>query len=126
MLAPALTPLLNQVTTDDRRLPQLLLLLKILIRHQEWCRNKPPDLLRVFEDPEVQEFLQINRYQNTLWCNKESLESFIAWLGIISLWRELDPESDELLERYLEAAEKSGYRFQELLDMMHEQRSLRS
>lgn len=126
LLAPALTPLLNQITDDDRRLPQLLLLLKILIRHRGWCRNKPPDLLRIFKDPEVQEFLQANRYQNTLWCSKESLESLIAWLGIICIRRELDPESGELLEKYLEAAEKSGYRFQELLDMMHEQRSLRS
>jgi len=126
LLAPVLIPLLNQVTAADQRLPQLLLLLKILIRHREWCRNKPPDLLRVFEDPEVQEFLQVNRYQNTLWCNKDSLESLIAWFGIISLRQELDTENDELLEEYLEAAEKSGYRFQELLDMMHEQRSLRS
>ncbi len=126
LLAPVLTPLLNQVTDDDQRLPQLLLLLKILIRHQAWCRNKPPDLLRVFEDPEVQEFLQVNRYQNTLWCKKESLKSLIAWLGIISLRWEPGPGNDELLEKYLEAAEKNGYRFQELLDMMDEQRSLRS
>ncbi|MQY77417.1 MAG: hypothetical protein GH155_07315 [Spirochaeta sp.] len=126
LLAPALTLLLNQVTTDDRRLPQLLLLLKILIRHREWCRDKPPDLLRVFEDPEVQEFLQVNRYENTLWCSKESLVSLIAWLGIISLLQEQDPENDELLEKYLEAAKKSDYRFQDLLDMMHEERSLRT
>lgn len=126
LLAPAVVQLLNQVTDDDLQLPQLLLLLKILIRHQGWCRNKPPDLLRVFKDPEVQEFLQVNRYQNTLWCSKDLLESLIAWLGIICIRREPDPESNELLEKYLEAAENNGYRFQELLDMMHEQRSLRS
>ena len=126
LLAPAVTRLLNQVTVADRQLPQLVLLLKILIRHKGWCRSKPPDLLWVFEDPEVQEFLQINRYQNTLWCSRESLESLIAWLGIICIRREPDPGRDELLEKYLEAAEKNGYRFQELLDIMHEQRSLRS
>ncbi len=93
---------------------------------EEGSWDQPPDLLRIFKDPEVQEFLQANRYQNTLWCSKESLESLIAWLGIICIRRELDPESGELLEKYLEAAEKSGYRFQELLDMMHEQRSFRS
>jgi len=119
LLAPALNQLLHQIITTEQKWPQLLLLLKILIRYREWCRNKPPDLLRVFEDPETQEFLQVNSYQDTLWCNREALESLIAWLGIISLRQEPEPENDELLASYLEAAEKSGYRFQELLDMMH-------
>ena len=40
---------------------------------------------KLLEDQDVQQFLQINRYQDVLWFNKEAFEMLIGWLFEIAV-----------------------------------------
>jgi hypothetical protein len=62
-------------------------LIKVLTTHQGWFEAGKPGPTHAFQtlqallaEGEVQRFLQINRYQDVLWFNKESFERLTCWL----------------------------------------------
>ncbi|HDP98071.1 MAG TPA: alpha-amylase [bacterium] len=68
-----------------------LLLIKILISHQNCIETVVTNhktvsqvAAQLFEDAAVRELLQVNRYQDVLWFNKEAIESLNSWLMTIS------------------------------------------
>ena len=76
----------------------------------------------ILSDPEVQSFIQINRYKNVLWFSKENFEKFIKNLTIIGLLNtrsqnDLDNENvnERLIliyqnaDQWIENAEKAQY-----------------
>jgi hypothetical protein len=81
------------------------LLIKIFTAHQSWyIKEEQPDAYTLLEpflnDSEVQQFLQINRYREMLWFNKETFELFLSWMlftGTIAIM------SDEGLEKSKQA-----------------------
>ncbi len=120
---------------NDQQAWQAIALIKILTSHQNWYESDghmPGRAYRIFtrfmEDQEVQHFLQINRYQDILWFNKESFESFIAWLFEIAI---VDIQTDEtidrqaqvsqlidcfeIIEQWRKAEEQSGFQVEKLI-----------
>ena len=109
-------------------------LVRALTTHQDWFRvgvgNLGPRTLRLFEtwfeDPDLQRFLHVNRYQGVLWFNKESYEQLLGWLLAVAAVAELAEgaegvearlvEHHTLVSQLLEAGERSGYRVEGLLE----------
>lgn len=123
-----------------------VLLLKILTSSANWYTTliegdqqiKP--IMRIWlADPEVQEFLKINRYKDILWFNKESFEEFTWWMYVISVVKiyshekkstNCNNEISENVEKKIEAcfkvindllevSEKSGYRVDKLMEVIN-------
>ena len=67
--------------------------IKILTSHQRWFEmqtvEKKERVYRVLEswlkDDEVQQFLQVNRYQDVLWFNKEAFEQLLWWMLLLAV-----------------------------------------
>ncbi|MHA2293043.1 MAG: alpha-amylase family glycosyl hydrolase [Candidatus Hodarchaeales archaeon] len=69
-----------------------VILVKILTSHQNWdvhlveSEYQAARIMRnFFSDLEVQAYIQVNRFQNTLWFNQEAFEDLVKWLFIISV-----------------------------------------
>jgi glycosidase/predicted metal-dependent HD superfamily phosphohydrolase len=109
---------------------QALVMVKILCSSQKWFENivdkKRPlyHLLNtLLEDPLVQQYLQVNRYQDILWFNKESFESLVGWLFGIGALDSFIKSDNKLIERVFslvmdlfEIGQRSGYRVDRLLE----------
>ncbi len=115
---------------------QALVMVKILCSSQNWFENiadkKRPlyQLLNtLLEDPLVQQYLQVNRYQDVLWFNKEAFESLCGWLFAVTLINcfclQLGSEKkflNEIQEGYelilslTKAQEQSEYQVEKLLE----------
>jgi hypothetical protein len=83
----------------------------------------------LLEDEDVRRFLQINRYQNVLWFNKEAYEQLLGWLVAIAVIKlNSDPGmaktqlDDEIVNQYRvlqqlkKAQSKSDYQLEKLLE----------
>jgi hypothetical protein len=74
--------------------------IKVMVKHQNWYKEKSPKrgrtrriLEKWLEDPDVQHYLNINKFQNTLWFNKEAMESLLRWLLTVGTIKELVNEA---------------------------------
>jgi len=108
--------------------------IKLLTTHQRWFEMKGPKEKRAYQvleaalqDAEIQQFIQVNRWQGALWFNKESLEGWLWWMLLIA---EVDAQraasADEVVQRIAEryaviaelmqAEEESEYQVEKLLE----------
>ncbi|UCE05064.1 MAG: alpha-amylase [bacterium] len=138
LLGKIITPVFHDLGLDDGQSWQALALIKILTSHQNWFKKdgeKKGLAYRIFkkllEDQEVQQFLQVNRYQDILWFNKEAFGMLVGWLFNIAVidWIannvlvNVDTVSG-LLERYdiirtwFKAVDESNYQIEKLLEIM--------
>jgi hypothetical protein len=66
-----------------------LLLLKALILLEEWFDNAELNLRKAFDVllqiQEVRDYIQVNRYQEVLYCNKERLETLLGSLLVYTM-----------------------------------------
>jgi hypothetical protein len=80
------------------------------------------------KDDEVQQFLQVNRYQDVLWFNRETFEQLLRWMLLVALiticadpLRSADETAQEISQCYdvvnklQQAKEESGYQVEKLL-----------
>jgi hypothetical protein len=111
-------------------------LIKILIQHQDWYLVDTPKrkrayriISKLFEDENVREYLQINRYQGILWFNQESFEDLLAWLmriAVINIYADQSISSEEprdqitniyqTIRKIKRAESKSNFQVERLLD----------
>ena len=111
--------------------------IKLLITHQRCIEPAVPEERRAYwalhtwlQDAEVQRFIQVNRYHDVLWFNKEAFDQFLGWLLSVAViriaadpLRAPDEVAAEVLTCYqmmaeLHQAEKaSGYQLEKLLDL---------
>jgi hypothetical protein len=90
-------------------------------------------LTSILSDNDAQGYLGVNRYQDTLWINKESFEDLMWWLYIIatveiSSQHLQTDQNNEVGKKILhcfnatttliEQAEASGYKLEKLLDLV--------
>jgi len=90
-------------------------------------------LTSILSDNDAQGFLGVNRYQDTLWFNKEAFEDLMWWIYIISVVEissqhfQMDQNNDvgkKILQCFnetttlIEQAEASGYKLEKLLDLV--------
>jgi len=131
LLGKVLAGVFQDLGLDEAAAWRSVALVKLLTSHQGWAAKavgvQAHELVRtLLSDGEVQRFLQVNRYQDVLWFNKEAFEELLRgllWVGLIRASTHLSAaeaarEGDacyELLETLRQAAEDSGYRVEELL-----------
>jgi glycosidase len=161
-ISPSDYPQISRSWIDEWRLGQLIadvlrqalgmdeaaarwgvLIIKMLTTHQRWwvdvvasSASQPPHpLTALLADGDVQQFLQVNRYQDVLWFNKEAFEHLLWWLNQVALiglhadssprWTEVRKGADveramqvciEVLTRLQRAAGASGYQVDRLLE----------
>ncbi|MFX0011856.1 MAG: hypothetical protein ACFE9R_16190, partial [Candidatus Hermodarchaeota archaeon] len=78
---------------------------------------------------EVQQFLNFNRYQDTLWYRAESFEALMRWLSIISISKLLKVVNSENLQKideiircysyFIEASNKSNFKVDNLFSYLN-------
>jgi hypothetical protein len=111
---------------------------KIFTGHQHWfSAAQPPGPYQVLttflNDSEVQGFLQINRYKDILWFNKDAFELLLAWMAFTAMIsiagdparteNERDASLGEcftVLSGLYEASERSGYQVENLLEIVRQ------
>ncbi len=111
-------------------------LVKILSAHQDWYTFEAPQSKRAFialqswlKDGDVRNFLQINRYQDVLWFNKEAFETLIRWmftLAVVSVAANPEIQEGDFAENILshyevikqlqKAEQDSEYQLEKLLE----------
>ncbi len=122
----------QELDLNEQQSSEILSLTKILTSHQRWFKKletaeKPlyTILKNLLGDPQVRQFLQVNRYQDVLWFNKEAFESLAGWLFAVGVMDSLMQEKvsvksiEELfnsIQALLEIEEESGYRVDRLLE----------
>jgi hypothetical protein len=83
------------------------------------------------QDGDVQQFLQVNRYQGALWFNKESFERLAWWMmWLVVVITSADPDrlanqaieqisdSYQVIRRLLQAEQASEYQIEKLLAVL--------
>jgi hypothetical protein len=121
------------VTSDDADYD--INLVKILIRHQYWFKDKKltnaGKILRLLlANPEIHDFLNINRFQDVLWFSSDNFEKFIGYLGLIALVDILSADFDEdktelevkriheTIFNWINASKQSNYQVEKLLSYL--------
>jgi len=135
LLSKIILPVFTDFGQDEAKSWQGMLLIKILVTHQHWFNeNGSPKrwayriLKQLLEDQEVQQFLQVNRYQDVLWFNQEAFTALNQWLMMLAALDCMvapaltDAErATTLANRYRifrtwqKAEKESGYRVEKLL-----------
>ena len=115
---------LHQIIRETNTGDDPLLLLKSLILTDDWFNLQNKSLKLSFEEllqvQEVRDYIQVNRYQEVLYCNKERLEELLTKLLIFDFMNRLAEEdknaNSKLSANYMtvqkirQTAESCGYR----------------
>lgn len=132
-LLKALKMLLSGLNWSHDRIEQVIILLKILVNNQNWVHDELQTPIKLVEgwltNQEIRTFLNINRYRDRLWFNKEAFESLTWWLMTIALIVLVsDPDHSltdavevlfdayKTIEAILVAKENSDYQVEKLLE----------
>ncbi|MCP4538923.1 MAG: alpha-amylase [Chloroflexi bacterium] len=138
ILGKILAGTLQDIGLDDGAAWWAVTTIKILTTHQRWFEmpasehGKEVPAYRVLaswmEDDEVQQFLQVNRYQDVLWFNGETFDQLLRWMLLVAEitvyadpLRPTDEVAQEIasyhdvVKRLQQAKEKSGYQVEKLL-----------
>ena len=135
-LSKTISDVLKELGLDDETTWRAVILLKLLTNHQKWFEMKPPDqkqasaiLESLFKDDEVQQFLQVNRYDDIWWFNKEAFEELLWWLMLIAAVEigsdPLRPINEvvkdlngcySMIQTWQKAEEQSEYQVEKLLE----------
>jgi len=108
-------------------------IIRLMIGFQDWSNSVidgKKDLHSVFQkffsDPEVQQYLMVNRFQQLLWYNAELFDKFIRWMWIVAIIEllikpreEVNEELKKLLDYYLiikKVSKNTNFQVIKLLD----------
>ncbi|MHA1104613.1 MAG: alpha-amylase family glycosyl hydrolase [Promethearchaeota archaeon] len=125
--------ILQQLKKDGTGdISESLTLIKSLIIHQNWYNkiqtkefNEVSIINVFFKNPEVQQYLHFNRYQDILWFNSENFEIFSRWLSIIAIINILSKGDDltkhlqiltKIMLKWRKAAKTSKYQVNSFLE----------
>ncbi|MDZ7260713.1 MAG: alpha-amylase family glycosyl hydrolase, partial [candidate division KSB1 bacterium] len=111
LLGKIIVGALKDFGLEEARAGHALAVIKIFTSHQRWFDLKTTRTYQVLEsllrDSEVQGFLQVNRYQDILWFNKESFDQLLDWMLLVAVIDATTVSNGseaevvtELLERY--------------------------
>jgi glycosidase len=92
LLGRILAGALQQLGLDEPAARQGVLVIKLLTTHQRWFAVEAVEKRRGYQvleallrDGDVQQFLQVNRYRDVLWFNKEAFEQLLWWLLLVAV-----------------------------------------
>ena len=121
---------------DEEEASRGLTILRLLINQQNWIMDQDlASARRTLEtwlsSDEIRRFLNINRYKEILWFNKEAFEALLWWMmtiGLLSLTSEPDRSHTEIVEKVIQAfqlikdlliaEEASEYQVEKLLEAL--------
>ena len=90
LLDKIISETLQGVGLDEEIAWRVLSCTHALVSHQNWYKAGLPKrgqaarvLTTWLDDPDIQRYLQINRYGGTVWFNKEAMESLLRWMLVI-------------------------------------------
>ena len=132
-LGKTIAEVVTELGLDEATTWRAVTLIKILTNHQRWFDQKAAYQVaeKLLKDSEALQFLQINRYNDILWFNKEAFEELIWWLMLVSaIVNGFDPfrPVKELMKAFercwsmiqslQEAENKSEYQVEKLLEAL--------
>jgi glycosidase len=138
-LSRIMTQTFKDLGLDEDNAGRAIDTVKLLTLHQGWFETARHDgathlAETLFGDSEVHQFLQVNRYKEVLWFNKESFEELLSWLLFTEIIRlvsdpvaALEEKREEIrlccgvVARLQEGSDKSDYQVARLLEMVREQ-----
>jgi hypothetical protein len=128
LLAKIISAGLVELGLTPEQAGKSLMLIRLMSGHADWFERFSQEdnpgaavLQSWLIDPELQRFLQVNRYQEILWFNRDAFEELLWWLCLGSLFSSPQEITDALVsrlgivERLLDAARDSGYQVEKLV-----------
>jgi len=136
LLGRIVTNALHDFGLDDGASSWAISLIKPLITHQRWFAGQisgEPHPFRILRswlgDEDVQQVLQVNRYRDMLWFNKEAFDQLLHWMlaiATIDVLAAPGSSADETAQKMLscasvvrrlqQAGEDSEYQVAKLLE----------
>ncbi len=130
----------KEFALDEATAWNSLSVVKLVTSHQRWFEGEPPEsrqasviLESLLKDNEIQQFLQVNEYDNIWWFNKEAFEEILWWLMMVAALiigsdplRPVNAVVEELercysmIQTWQQAEEKSEYQVDKLLSALKE------
>ncbi len=129
-LGKTILDVMSDLGVEEEPARRSVTLIKLLTVYQSWSEEKKPSrvLDSILKDTDVQQFLQINRYNDILWFNREAFDDLLWWLMVLAAVEiSSDPQRPAhqgardledcygTIQRLKEAAKKSGYQVEQLL-----------
>lgn len=80
-----LVDVFQKLGVEEQAIRQGIAVIKLLTTHQRWFTGSgmmrgERVLQSLFRDRDVQQFLQVNRFQEVLWFNKEAFDRLLGWM----------------------------------------------
>jgi glycosidase len=136
LLGKIIAGTLQDLGVDDASAWKAVTTIKVLTSHQRWFETQASlkdQAYQVLEswlkDGEVQQFIQVNRYQGILWFNKEAFEQLLWWMQAVAVVSAsvdaLRPPDEvarkistyyDIVKKLQQAEEESGYQVEKLLE----------
>jgi len=138
-LGRTISDVLKDLGLNEATALRAVILVKLLTRYQRWFQARPSEqkqayaiLESMFKDGDVQQFLQMNQYNNIQWFNKEAFEEMLWWLMLTAA---MEISSDllrpgngmeelrrcySMIQIWQEAEKESEYRSEKLLSIVKE------
>jgi hypothetical protein len=92
LLSKLIAGTLHDLNLDTDTARRAIRTVRILISHQRWYELAPSIALQAYRvleswlsDYEIQQFLQVDRYQDVLWFNHEAFEELLDWMLTIAI-----------------------------------------
>jgi len=140
LLGKIIVSALRDLGLDEAAAWRVVAIVKLLTTHQSWFEAQAPDKHRAYRvletwlrDSEVQNFVQVNRYQHALWFNKEGFEQLLWWMlvpAVVALTADPSrPETEvaeeitgcyQIIQQLLRAELKSEYQIEKLLAVLED------
>ncbi|MFX0185826.1 MAG: alpha-amylase family glycosyl hydrolase, partial [Candidatus Hodarchaeota archaeon] len=131
---------IQELHDEKLNIDEVVLLVKILTSHQNWYNYQTGENYQAFQimnvlmtDLEFQSYIQVNRYLDILWFNKEAFERLIKWLFIVAvlntvsklIHQSTEYRNDvriifELTQQWLWAADKANYQMGKFFTFLKE------
>lgn len=121
------------LSNNNDEISEKLSLIKLLVKHQNLFNTislsdkiEPSPMVVLMSDPDIQQFLNFNRYQNILWFSAERFKILLKWLLIITLLQsyklkhnlrvDMIQKNLNRVKDWLKIAELSNYQVQKFLE----------
>ena len=97
------TSLLAQAGINETESVKSVQVLKLIIGQQSWySRAQKEPLVNTikswFSTPEIQAFLQVNRFEDRLWYDRESFDTFLWWMVVLAVLKsQIRPDATDNL-----------------------------
>jgi glycosidase len=132
-LGKTVAGVLGELGLNDMASLETMTIIKLLTTHQRWFEEKKAYqvLVSLLKDNEVQQFLQINRYNDILWFNREAFDDLLWWLmmlAAVEISSDLQRPANqvakdledcyEMTQKLKEAVKSSDYQVEKLFEML--------